>query len=278
MNVVTDLNITGRPAQFGRGVMTDVGNKLLGQFADKLAAQLATSPDVAADEQAAAEKQEPTVAGTAAGVAEEVAASVEQVPGDNAAAETVRKAGTAAKKTAAAAYGLGDHAGDPEEGRREEGRPGEEGDCRGARPDGAADEERRGCQRGRRLDHPAGRRRPEPSAGGHHRAPVPPVDGCAGAQHAVRRGLAAEAGRARADRPARGRRRRRAHPAGAARRRGRRVRCCSSRWWCAAAVAAAPDREPPRTAAPVGYDESQCTAAAATSAGFFLSEWSPGTA
>jgi hypothetical protein len=35
-----DLNITGRPAQFGRGVMTDVGNKLLGQFADKLAAQL----------------------------------------------------------------------------------------------------------------------------------------------------------------------------------------------------------------------------------------------
>ncbi len=40
VDVVTDLNITGRPAQFGRGVMTDVGNKLLGQFADRLAAQL----------------------------------------------------------------------------------------------------------------------------------------------------------------------------------------------------------------------------------------------
>ncbi|SOC52013.1 Carbon monoxide dehydrogenase subunit G [Blastococcus aggregatus] len=40
VDVVTDLSITGRPAQFGRGVMTDVGNKLLGQFADKLAAQL----------------------------------------------------------------------------------------------------------------------------------------------------------------------------------------------------------------------------------------------
>src|SRR4051794_13472691 len=40
VDVLTDLNITGRPAQFGRGVMTDVGNKLLGQFADKLAAQL----------------------------------------------------------------------------------------------------------------------------------------------------------------------------------------------------------------------------------------------
>ena len=107
VNVLTDLNITGRPAQFGRGVMTDVGNKLLGQFADKLAAQLSESPDVAADAGAAAEKQEPTVAAkavaTAAGVAEEVAASVEQVPGDNAAAEAVRTAGTATKKAAAAA-------------------------------------------------------------------------------------------------------------------------------------------------------------------------------
>src|SRR3712207_9453093 len=34
VDVVTDLNITGRPAQFGRGVMTDVGTKLLGQFAE----------------------------------------------------------------------------------------------------------------------------------------------------------------------------------------------------------------------------------------------------
>ena len=42
VDVLTDLNITGRPAQFGRGVMTDVGNKLLGQFADKLSAQLAS--------------------------------------------------------------------------------------------------------------------------------------------------------------------------------------------------------------------------------------------
>jgi carbon monoxide dehydrogenase subunit G len=107
VDVLTDLNITGRPAQFGRGVMTDVGNKLLGQFADRLAAQLGESPDVAADAVAAAEQQEPTVAtsvaATAAGVAEEVAASAEQLPGDNAAAEAVRKAGTAAKKAAAAA-------------------------------------------------------------------------------------------------------------------------------------------------------------------------------
>jgi carbon monoxide dehydrogenase subunit G len=37
VNVTTDLDITGKPAQFGRGVMVDVGNKLIGQFADNLA-------------------------------------------------------------------------------------------------------------------------------------------------------------------------------------------------------------------------------------------------
>ena len=40
VDVVTDLNITGKPAQFGRGVMVDVGNKLIGQFADCLAGKL----------------------------------------------------------------------------------------------------------------------------------------------------------------------------------------------------------------------------------------------
>jgi carbon monoxide dehydrogenase subunit G len=39
--VQTDLNITGKPAQFGRGVMADVGNKLIGQFADCLEAKIA---------------------------------------------------------------------------------------------------------------------------------------------------------------------------------------------------------------------------------------------
>jgi carbon monoxide dehydrogenase subunit G len=40
VKVETDLNITGRPAQFGRGVMADVGAKLIGQFADCLADEL----------------------------------------------------------------------------------------------------------------------------------------------------------------------------------------------------------------------------------------------
>ena len=40
----TDLDVTGRPAQFGRGVMNDVANKLVGQFAANLATLL-TSGD-----------------------------------------------------------------------------------------------------------------------------------------------------------------------------------------------------------------------------------------
>jgi carbon monoxide dehydrogenase subunit G len=44
VDVVTDLDITGKPAQFGRGVMVDVGNKLIGQFADCLAVTLAPPP------------------------------------------------------------------------------------------------------------------------------------------------------------------------------------------------------------------------------------------
>lgn len=37
VHVITDLAITGRPAQFGRGVMEEVGQKLIDQFAECLA-------------------------------------------------------------------------------------------------------------------------------------------------------------------------------------------------------------------------------------------------
>lgn len=36
VSVITDLSITGRVAQFGRGVLADVSNKLLGQFVSSL--------------------------------------------------------------------------------------------------------------------------------------------------------------------------------------------------------------------------------------------------
>ena len=39
--MVTDMKITGRPAQFGRGVISDVGDKIIGQFAECLSTRLA---------------------------------------------------------------------------------------------------------------------------------------------------------------------------------------------------------------------------------------------
>ena len=40
VDVVTDLSVTGRPAQFGRSMISDVSAKLIGQFADCLAETL----------------------------------------------------------------------------------------------------------------------------------------------------------------------------------------------------------------------------------------------
>jgi carbon monoxide dehydrogenase subunit G len=88
VNVLTDLNITGRPAQFGRGMMVDVGSKLLGQFADRLAAQLgatgdATDPVIPSAEAPPAER---TDAPVASALPERVAGSPRNdgaVPGDS---------------------------------------------------------------------------------------------------------------------------------------------------------------------------------------------------
>ncbi len=56
VRLATDLAITGRPAQFGRGVIVEVGNKILGQFAECLSATLAGARATAdaADEATAA--------------------------------------------------------------------------------------------------------------------------------------------------------------------------------------------------------------------------------
>lgn len=49
VNVHTTLNVTGRPAQFGRGVMAEVSGKIIEQFSANLAGQLAGAgqPDAA---------------------------------------------------------------------------------------------------------------------------------------------------------------------------------------------------------------------------------------
>ncbi|MFD1504917.1 carbon monoxide dehydrogenase [Georgenia yuyongxinii] len=43
VEVLTDLSITGKPAQFGRGVMQDVSDKLLGQFVACIESQFETA-------------------------------------------------------------------------------------------------------------------------------------------------------------------------------------------------------------------------------------------
>ena len=44
VSVHTDLTVTGRPAQFGRGVLAEVGDRLVGQFAICLAERLTDRP------------------------------------------------------------------------------------------------------------------------------------------------------------------------------------------------------------------------------------------
>jgi carbon monoxide dehydrogenase subunit G len=55
VTVVTDLAITGKPAQFGRGVMQDVSDKLLGQFVACLEERFVAQPEPAAEEAATAD-------------------------------------------------------------------------------------------------------------------------------------------------------------------------------------------------------------------------------
>jgi hypothetical protein len=53
VTLTTDLTVTGKVAQFGRGVMADVSTKLLGQFVDCLEQDVLAAPDAAAPEAAA---------------------------------------------------------------------------------------------------------------------------------------------------------------------------------------------------------------------------------
>jgi hypothetical protein len=86
VTVDTELAVTGRPAQFGRGVMVDVSNKLLGMFADCLERTLAAgqaAPVAAARGAAEAVPGEPVAASAAAGPGEPAAVSA-AVPGPSA--------------------------------------------------------------------------------------------------------------------------------------------------------------------------------------------------
>lgn len=78
VQVVTDLNVTGKPAQFGRGVMQDVSDKLLGQFVDCLAGKLDGSSGQGGD--AAATSEASTQATAPKGASDDGAGSEESPP------------------------------------------------------------------------------------------------------------------------------------------------------------------------------------------------------
>ena len=79
VSVHTDLTITGKVAQFGRGVLADVSRKLMGQFADNLAALVAADVEPAADAGDAEASADDTPAAPAAHAPEAPAAEVEAV-------------------------------------------------------------------------------------------------------------------------------------------------------------------------------------------------------
>jgi uncharacterized protein len=62
VSVRTDLTVTGRPAQFGRGVLAEVGDRLVGQFATCLADRLgerAPTPAAAEEQPQRRDESEP---------------------------------------------------------------------------------------------------------------------------------------------------------------------------------------------------------------------------
>ena len=69
--VLTDLSITGKPAQLGRGIITEVGAKIMGQFADCLGQRLGAESEAAVAEEGptgpTTGAREDSVAGGAAG-------------------------------------------------------------------------------------------------------------------------------------------------------------------------------------------------------------------
>ena len=83
VSIHTSLNVTGRPAQFGRSLLPEVSGKLIAQFASNLEALIsADNATVVADENASPETASPEAGGTAAdaSVAAPPAAAVPAVP------------------------------------------------------------------------------------------------------------------------------------------------------------------------------------------------------
>ncbi|MCO1656832.1 SRPBCC family protein [Pseudonocardia humida] len=76
VTMVTDMTITGRPAQFGRGVISDVADKIIGQFATCVAGKLTSQEETGPASPAgagSASSAAPAPAGSANGTASSTA-------------------------------------------------------------------------------------------------------------------------------------------------------------------------------------------------------------
>ncbi|MGP2437856.1 SRPBCC family protein [Streptomyces sp. JW3] len=80
VSVRTDLTVTGRPAQFGRGVIAEVGDRIIGRFATNLSERLAAP-------------EENTEEGTEEGAEETAGAPAAEPAGRDDALDLVRAAG-----------------------------------------------------------------------------------------------------------------------------------------------------------------------------------------
>ena len=85
VTVRTKLNVTGRPAQFGRNILSEVGSKIIARFAKALAEELESSGD---DQAAQAAPAEPAAAQAAPAEPEPATETAAAEP-EPAAAETV---------------------------------------------------------------------------------------------------------------------------------------------------------------------------------------------
>jgi carbon monoxide dehydrogenase subunit G len=101
VTVVSNLSITGRPAQFGRGVMNEVGAKLLNKFADCLASRLAGDDDADEQDESSSTPEQPVSSGAGSN-GSSAAASEQEITQSAGAAPTQPASGAAAAAATAA--------------------------------------------------------------------------------------------------------------------------------------------------------------------------------
>jgi carbon monoxide dehydrogenase subunit G len=107
VTMVTDMTITGRPAQFGRGVISDVADKIIGQFSACVASKLAPAAEepAAADTPAPAKPSPSPAAPSGAGASAPAAAAGAAAGAVAAPATSGRTNGSGSAEAAAAAKG-----------------------------------------------------------------------------------------------------------------------------------------------------------------------------